>query len=221
MGPQLDASHEADQSEIREVSQVISALSQGGFTADIADEAYRDIANVIAKSMDKYLKHMKVDNVDKNALYNMLSAKFIRSIQKSDREEITKDLINILLDNGVPVPFSNQNFYNLYVREIITTLNNDFISRNYPGIGGVLIPSHGMIQLYDVLDGNKWITVTQEDIVKEALSVLRNNEKVPVNSIKLYDTVVIGGIELSIDTEQRLRWLKDNYSDRLVEKVPE
>lgn len=220
MGPQLDASHEADQSEIREVSQVISALSQGGFTADIADEAYRDIANVIAKSMDRYLKHMKVDNVDKEALYNMLSAKFIRSIQKSDRDEVTKDLINALLDNGVPVPFSNQNFYNLYVREIITTLNNDFISRNYPGIGGVLIPSHGMIQLYDVFDGNKWTTITQEDIIKEALSIPTDNEKVPANSINLYDTVVIGGIELSVDTEQRLNWLKNTYGDRIVEKVP-
>ena len=38
MGPQLDASHEADDSEIKEVSQVISALSQGGFKHRIFTE---------------------------------------------------------------------------------------------------------------------------------------------------------------------------------------
>jgi hypothetical protein len=155
MGPQLDASHEADQSEIREVSQVISSLAQGGFTFELANEAYKNIAQVISKSMDKYLKHMGINGVDKKALYNILSNKFIRSIQKSDRNEVTQALIDTLLDNNIPVPFSNQNFYNLYIREIITTLNNDFITRHYPGMGGVLIPSQGIIQLYDVKIGNE------------------------------------------------------------------
>lgn len=181
MGPQLDASHEADDSEIKEVSQVISALSQGGFTSDLANEVYSDIARIIKQSMDKYVKLLKPGKEDREKLYRILSNKFISSIRRSDREEVTKAIIDSLLANNVRIPFSNQNFYNLFVREIVTTLNNEFISRHYSGMGGVLIPSHGIFQVYDVyqpeivsesgeiIEPAKWVVKTKEDLYKEAL----------------------------------------------------
>ncbi len=181
MGPQLDASHEADNSEIKEVSQVISALSQGGFTSDLANEVYSDIARIIKQSMDKYVKLLKPGKEDREKLYRILSNKFISSIRRSDREEVTKAIIDSLLANNVRIPFSNQNFYNLFVREIVTTLNNEFISRHYSGMGGVLIPSHGIFQVYDVyqpeivsesgeiIEPAKWVVKTKEDLYKEAL----------------------------------------------------
>ena len=43
IGPQLDANHEANDSRIKEITQVISALAQNPNTAEIAQEAYEEI----------------------------------------------------------------------------------------------------------------------------------------------------------------------------------
>ena len=153
MGPQLDASHDADDSDIREVSQVISAVSQGGYTSELAEEIYNDIAEVIKASVKKYSVYLDDGKVkDKEKLYRVLSNKFVDAIQKSDRDEVTKALIDSLKSNGVNIPISSQHFYNLFIRDVVTTLNNEFITRRYPGLGGVLIPSQGIIQLYDIVN---------------------------------------------------------------------
>jgi len=59
LGPQLDANHEADNSRIKEVTQVISALAQNRDTYKLAEEAYNDIAKVIENSALKYSQYIK------------------------------------------------------------------------------------------------------------------------------------------------------------------
>jgi len=54
MGPQLNANHQLDDSEIKEVTQVISGLAQNRDTAHLAEEAYRSIAQVIENSAKEY-----------------------------------------------------------------------------------------------------------------------------------------------------------------------
>ena len=58
MGPQLDASHDMDNSEVHEITQIISALAQGGHTSEMAREAYEDIRNVIVETSQTYIKHL-------------------------------------------------------------------------------------------------------------------------------------------------------------------
>lgn len=210
MGPQLDASHDADDSDIREVSQVISAVSQGGYTSELAEEIYNDIAEVIKASVKKYSVYLDDGKVkDKEKLYRVLSNKFVDAIQKSDRDEVTKALIDSLKSNGVNIPISSQHFYNLFIRDVVTTLNNEFITRRYPGLGGVLIPSQGIIQLYDIVNKDgEWITATQEDLMKDALEQHSMNRRAPkglsneqifrdyiINNLKNVKTFV-GEIEL-------------------------
>lgn len=182
MGPQLDASHEADDSQIKEVTQVISALAQNSKTAYLAQEAYNDIAMVIKKATEPYLKHMFPKNekgealpFDKKDLYQYLSDKFVKTIQNSKGDSIAKVLVQSF-SKDVNIPFSNQNFYVAFVRDIITRMNNEFITRYYSGTGAVLLPSHGIIQVYDIpqADGT-FRTVTQEDITKEALKNFDKN----------------------------------------------
>jgi hypothetical protein len=171
MGPQLDASHEADESEIKEVTQVISALAQNSQTAHLAMEAYQNIANVIENAARPYLRYMKDgENINKTGLYKYLSDKFVKTIENSKGDTIAKVLVQAFKDD-VNIPFSNQNFFVPFVRDIITRMNNEFITRHYSGTGAVLIPSHGMIQLYDVpqADGTSQI-ITQGDLVKQALN---------------------------------------------------
>lgn len=186
MGPQLDASHEADESEIKEVTQVISALAQNPTTAHLAKEAYDDIANVIKNAAAPYLRYLKPgENVRKSDLYKYLSDKFVKTIERSKGDNIAKILVQSF-ENDVNIPFSNQNFFVPFVRDIITRMNNEFITRYYSGTGAVLLPSHGMIQVYDIpqTDGTTRV-VTQADLAKEALQwyAAQNREVIPNEEI--------------------------------------
>lgn len=175
MGPQLDPSHDADESEIKEVTQVISALAQNAQTAHLATEAYQNIANVIKNAMKPYLKYLKDgENINKNDLYKYLSDKFVRTIESSKGDSIAKVLIQSFSED-VNIPFSNQNFFTPFVRDIITRMNNEFITRYYSGTGAVLVPSHGIIQLYDIPQPNGTrLALTQLDLTKEALRSFKN-----------------------------------------------
>lgn len=204
MGPQLDASHHADESKIKEVTQVISALSQNASTAHIAQEAYQDIANVIKKAMAPYENHMK-SNIegDKDKLYKYLSEKFVKTIAMSKGDNIAKILVHSF-SKDMNIPFSNQNFYAPFVKEIITKMNNEFITRYYSGTGAILIPSHGIVQLYDVPIKVEGVTTgyriaTQADLAKEALK--------PENII----------LDESIKTNQDLI---NNYINNLLKDEP-
>jgi len=187
MGPQLDATHESDQSQIKEVTQVISALSQNGNTAHLAKEAYEDIAQVIKKSTEKYLKYMipklndnKQMAIDSEQLYKYLSDKFISTIESSKGDNIAKVLVQAF-SSDIRIPFSNQNFFVPFVRDIITRMNNEFITRYYAGTGAVLIPSHGIVQLYDIPQSDgRYRTMTQQDMAKEALENFDTNKSFDV-----------------------------------------
>lgn len=188
MGPQLDASHEADESKIKEVTQVISALAQNGNTAHLAMEAYNDIANVIKKAAAPYLKYMEVGkDVKTDELYKYLSDKFIRAIENTKGDNIAKTLVQAL-GKDIRIPFSNQNFFVPFVRDVITRMNNEFITRYYTGTGAVLIPSHGIIQLYDIPVRNElgevtgYKIATQSDLAKEALASFNAAENPTVTS---------------------------------------
>ncbi len=166
IGPQLDASHEADDSEIKEITQVISALAQNSDTYDLSQEAYNDIANVIKTALEPFLNKLNIQgNLDRNELYKYMSERFVKTILHSKGDNIAKILVQSFTEDK-NIPFSNQNFFVQFVRDIITRMNNDFITRYYSGMGGILIPSHGIVKLIH-FDGK---TAQYEDLAKEALS---------------------------------------------------
>jgi len=242
MGPQLDSSHEADDSKIKEVTQVISALAQNTQTAHLAQEAYADIANVIKKAAAPYLQYMKIgENVSKEKLYQHLSEKFVRTIENSKGDTIAKILVQSFA-NDVRIPFSNQNFFVPFVRDVITRMNNELITRYYAGTGAVLIPSHGIIQLYDIPqpDGTI-ITVTQRDLMKDAFAwystldtkILSSNNEIlktylnnilpPLpttwDKIQLGDTVLIDNTPITLSTPGIYYQYKGSKTIEEVKKV--
>lgn len=170
IGPQLDANHEANDSRIKEITQVISALAQNPNTAEIAQEAYEDIANIIEESVAPYLKYLEVpegqEALDPKELYKYVSERFVKTINNTKGDNIAKVLVHSFKED-VNIPFSNQNFYVAFVRDIITKMNNEFITRYYSGIGAVLAPSHGIIQLYQSPNGT---IRSQEDVISRALN---------------------------------------------------
>ena len=241
MGPQLDASHDALDAEIREVSQVISSLSQNNDTSEFAQEVYRNIQTVIQTAMNRYLRYLDSNKIKE--LSEILSDKFIESIKRSDRDEVTNVLMNTLKDQNIDIPFSNQNFYDLFVRQIITTLNDEFITRRYPGLGAVLVPSHGMFQVYDVpIDGetSQYRQVTQADLMKEAL--INNNVQystlsnaflinsyinryfsnphiINSNEVELGDIIRVNDVEYNLNNPSNYYKFKNTFLNVDVQKV--
>jgi hypothetical protein len=166
MGVQLDASHTIDESEVREVTQVVSALAQNSDTAHKAREAYKNIANVIKTSARKF--NIALENDED--LYNFITPKFIEAINNSKGDTIAKVLANSL-STDMKLPFSSQDLFVPFVKDIVTRINNDFITRHYSGTGAVLIPSHFIVQVYDILkEDNTYETITQKDLLVDALN---------------------------------------------------
>ena len=163
MGPQLDANHDSDGSEVKEVSQVLSALAQNGFTGELAEDVYNSLAQIIKTSAEPYVN--KINSEKLNDLSKLLSKKFFDSVTKSDNVSLAKSILETF-DQGKIIPFSNQNFFQLFVRDVISRMNNEFISRYYSGIAAILNPSHNMIQVYEDVNGNVY---SQEDISYEAI----------------------------------------------------
>lgn len=161
MGPQLDANHDSDGSEVREVSQVISALAQNTTTSYLAEEVYKNLGQIIKSAAEKYSS-----NIGSDKLYRKISKDFFNSVVQSENVSLAKSILETFGKNDL-IPFSNQNMFQLFVREIITKMNNEFIIRYYSGIGAVLNPSHNIIQVYEDENGNVY---TQADITKDALN---------------------------------------------------
>jgi len=232
-GPQLDAGHSADESTIKEVTQIISALAQNENTAHIANKVYADLAKIIEGNLNKYEKHLKNLGPDGIAkLSQLLSDKFFDTIQNSENVSLAKTLSATFTEELIP--FSNQNFFQLFVRDMITTMNNDFITREYAGIGAVLNPSHGMIQMFERADGNLY---SQEDIQKRAFAAhdgsVRPNDQivqnyinnefpnVPINIglIEPGDTVRIGDKTVTLDTIEAYYKFKRSYRGQTIMKI--
>lgn len=167
IGPQLDAGHEADASKIKEITQIISALSQNPKTAQIAKEVYDDLAKIIEISAEPYIK--KITNLNpelKEKYYKQLSLSFAHALSRSDGTNLARTIAESF-GHGALLPFSNQSFFREFTRDLITKMNNEFIVRYYNGLAMVLNPSHGIIQIYEDSTGKIY---AQDDLMLEAFN---------------------------------------------------
>ena len=181
MGPQLDANHDADASEIKEITQVVSALAQNGNTAHLAQEVYENLASTIKNAALPYEKYLGNDT---NDLYNYMSRKFIDKMSKSDNVSLAKNILESLPED-LQVPFSNQNFFQAFVKDVISRMNNEFITRYYRGIGAVLNPSHDIVKMFEDVNGN---IIKQEDLAKIAFTDYKLNRiNYKQNIVEIYD----------------------------------
>jgi len=55
-GIQMDADHHADDSDLSEMTQVISALEANGWGHDVVKFIYEDLGNIVAQSMSNSTK---------------------------------------------------------------------------------------------------------------------------------------------------------------------
>lgn len=160
-GVQMNADHELDYAEVTEMSQMISAFIQNGYTKYLTLQAYREIGEVAADSIKRFKDKIKAN--DRDAVYRLLGEALIKSFNSGDKDtlglaqafvqEAEKSLKNANLE--YKLPFSAATVRGAFIATVTSTLNKKSIRRKYEGLAGVLTPSHDIMQYYQ-LNGNTY-----------------------------------------------------------------
>ena len=176
-GIQLDANHEADFSELTEMSQVISALSANGHTQTEAKKAFKEIANIIKTSMSKTT--MMVNNEKMHEmLYDEMSKILVNTLASANKISLAHSIVSQVksrLEDGFNdlIPISNPNFFNLFTTDVLSRLNRSALKRKYSGLGGVLNPSAKIVEMFEDKNGN---TYNWKDLLNNAIEEYKNGE---------------------------------------------
>ena len=185
-GIQQDSDHEADEAELTEPSQVMTALDQGGWLHPFAKQIYLSLgkttlsaSHVELETIADYLTKQK--NGDPNAINNLYDLVGRIIINNLDSKDSNKDLSQeIILEikkefnvksndhrlDELKIAFSDPNLFGHVLPSIISVLNAKGIRRKNPGSGMVMVPSYRMFQTYKI-DGK---VITYNDLIKQIKS---------------------------------------------------
>lgn len=205
MGVQLDAGHDITNSKMKEVTQLISALAQNPDTAEKAMEMYEALSNIIKQAAEKSYDILSKDITQQELekLYSSLSRSLVAHLKDSNDKGLAKTIAETF-EYGKALPFSNQNFFKDFMKDLVTKMNRDFITRYYPGTGAVLIPSHKIVQLFENANGEVF---TQDELTSLAISDYNLNRQ---NYIKFN----LDGTEIAPKTDDIIdEFIAKNFID--------
>ena len=194
-GLQNDKNHHVDEDNIREMSQVISALAQGNETMYIAQQAYKDIAKFTKARVGKFSKLYKLNISEHPDEFYETVAKFIvKSFQNADHISGGIAIAEMMQKNKLFITSDSQ-IYNKFVSSFISELNNSAIKRKYTGLAGILCPSDGAIQVLEK-DG---ITYLVSDVMRAAVNQISDPSLSNEELIKRYIDENFTDIEITQD----------------------
>lgn len=157
IGLQMNAEHELEDSEVTEMTQMISALAENWYTGELAKEIYKDIGAVVDESLRSIGREIQANDMD--ALRLRLGKALIDSFKTKEdtiglaqafltkAEEAIRDS-----DANVNIPFSASTINGAFISTITSMLTKKGIRRKYAGVAAVLNPSYDMIQYYRYTD---------------------------------------------------------------------
>ena len=158
-GMQLNSEHAIEDSDVTEVSQMISALEQLGFTHDKASKVYWDIAKAVEVSLSDLpsILGTKVQDLSPDVMqkyYQIFTDAFIDSFKRNQRD--TMGLAQAFIAKAETlleqyrIPFSAGTLYGIFGSIITSDYVKRAIRRHYSGIGAVLVPTHNSKMLYHI-----------------------------------------------------------------------
>lgn len=154
-GLQMDADHDLEDSDVTEMTQMISALVQNGYSIEIADKVYRDIGAYCVESIADIREALK--DVDSDKLFQIFGKAIVEAFATGDKDTLglAQAFIAIATKNmqesGLkPIPFSSMSINGIFNSTVTTTLVKKAIRRHYEGVAAVLNPSFGSIQIYNI-----------------------------------------------------------------------
>lgn len=168
-GIQLDPTHQADNSTVSLMTQVMSALADRGYTKEYADQVYSALGEITREAIEPFFDAYSVllKTKSKDSIVNLISEQIVDSFKgskiNSDNllQTISLNLYNLIQQRGKGnitsesleglVPWSENSVGNLINSTVTSTINKLGIRIKTFGTLSVLNPSHGTIQLY----GNK------------------------------------------------------------------
>lgn len=173
LGKQMDPDHELEFAEVSEMSQMISALIQGGHFTSLVKRIYQEIGKVAAQEMR--LTQEALDKNDPDKIYQLLGESLMEAFETGNRN--TTGLAQSFLikakkslnDHNIEyeIPFSAPTINATFISDVVASINKKGIRRKYSGIASVLIPSHNMIQLYNHNGKNMMFREFAQQVIKD------------------------------------------------------
>lgn len=169
-GIQMDADHAAEDGSIREITQLISFITEHGYVPETVKSIYKNLAELVRILGNKtFIDIDRIsDPIAREEARKKLDLVFGPRIQRAltnPNENVMGIASEILLDlqnisnkykTNIKVPYSD----NQVLGKLHTTVGsylNKFISRNWTGRADVLVPSHNMFMLYEDDDNTKYL----------------------------------------------------------------
>lgn len=176
-GVQMDADHELDLAEVTEMTQMLSALIEGGKSTELVDKIYSEIGESVKEALSAF--NIAIKSGNNEDLYKILGKALVESFQQNDRDTLglAQAFIakaNDSLQNAnieFKIPFSAQTVKGAFIATITSILNKKGIRRKYSGFAGVLVPSYDMIVYHSI--GDK--SYTYQGIIKKFNEARQSN----------------------------------------------
>jgi hypothetical protein len=162
MRNQLNAGHDVNESHIKEMTQVMTALTEMGYSHNDVRKVYELIGTYIIESLREY---GITGEVPKEQMYDIVMKSLKASINGGTFGDISlaqafiqianKALIDAKKEGfklnklGTFIPASDPQFSGVFTTTIASKISQEVIRRTFPGIAAVLSPSQNMVTLYD------------------------------------------------------------------------
>lgn len=214
---QLNAEHDIEGESVSEMTQVISALEQGAYTHDLANQVFSDIGKEIFNKIQAYRKFDINTEEGRSEIYKKLGKALVRTFSTNEGDSVSlataylqflKEEIfssKLLSEMKDKIPFDDNNIFGALVTNFKNGFNKDIIKRKFPGFAAVLNPSHDIYTIFDYngrtvssSDFEKMSTGEQVKTLKDLLSKL--DVETSVGEIRQGDWVEVDGQALMVNT---------------------
>lgn len=166
LGMQLDANKEVGDSKIREVSQVISALSQNHFSNEIATSIYSSMNKSITNAIKNFFGEESTNPELVNIIRDTVKKQMLKSMERTSIEDLGTSIARVVGDR---FPISSQTFFKSFVKQMLVIMNDEFNINIYSGMGVILVPTEGFVKVVEVVNPkNTKIVKTYSDLLKES-----------------------------------------------------
>ena len=166
-GLQQDSDHSAEDGQIREITQLISFITEHGYVPETVDAVYRNLGELVKILGNKtfidieHISDPKVRTEAKERLDRIFGPRIQRVLTSSDNAlSVATEIMNDLKELGTQIDLKAPYSDNGVIGKLHTTVGsylNKFISRNWNGRADVMVPSHNMFMIYEDDDGTRFL----------------------------------------------------------------
>lgn len=165
-GFQLDPDHEADDSTVKEITQLISFISEGMFVPEHTKKVYGNLKRLLDELSNKTF--MNIDSISDPGIREAYRHELDKIFSKKMKRVFTDTNVNVVsLTNEIireiiktedllKIPYSDGQMIGKSHTSIGSEFNK-YISRQWTGRGDVLVPSHNIAMIFEDKEGNTYM----------------------------------------------------------------